>query len=97
MFAKSEAASPLPKIYGTTHNKKVHDSALEAHHPMTKKMEYSSAMPKMDDSKAKKFYEGMASAAASAIPPKKSAIPPKKSSVSQKKTIVASDEKSTGK
>ena len=43
MFAKSEAASPLSKIYGTTHNKKMDNSAMEMSH-----------MAKMNDSAMEK-------------------------------------------
>ena len=48
MFAKSEAASPLSKIYGTTHNKKMHDSAMEMSHSAMEKHD-PTHMAKMDD------------------------------------------------
>ena len=56
MFAKSEAASPLSKIYGTTHNKKMGHSAMEMSH-----------MKKRTDKKAKGFHGGMAKGAAGTV------------------------------
>ncbi len=56
MHAKSEAASPLSKIYGTTHNKKVHDSAMEMSHMKKHSAMEMSHMKKMDDP-AMKMYK----------------------------------------